>query len=139
MSSIALLRCRNGRPIKGLVTFVIAIKFSLKILSSSWNWKSTVAIGASNCPLAIINWKSTGGSSFDTVCGASNRILRKSAPGVAIDTAPVSMSPSMFNSPKPIGKYSILCFFCKGEFVDSNRNVVSLSGVAGAEVKFGRQ
>ena len=64
----------------------------------------TVAIGASNCPLATIIWNSGGGPSFSIVCGASSQILCKSASGMALDKAPVSMSPSMFNSTKSIGK-----------------------------------
>ena len=101
---MVLLRCRNKRPIKGLVRFVMTMNFSLNVMSPTSNCNSTVAIGASNCPLATIIWNSGGGPSFDIVCGAINRILRKSAPGMALDKAPVSMSPSIFNSPKSIKK-----------------------------------
>ena len=101
---MVLLSCRNKRPIKGLVMFVKTIKFSLNVMSPTSNCNSTVAIGASNCPLATINWKSVGGPSCNIVCGASNRILRKSVSGMVLDKAPVSMSPSMFNYPKSIGK-----------------------------------
>ena len=76
---MVLLRCRNKRPIKGLVRFVITMNFSLNVMSPTSNCNSTVAIGASNCPLATIIWNSGGGPSFNIVCGASNRILRKSA------------------------------------------------------------
>ena len=70
-----------------------------------------------------------GGPSFNIACGASNKFLRKSASGMALDKAPVSMSPSIFNSPKSIGKYGILPLCFIGKFVDSGRNLVSPSGV----------
>ena len=101
---MVLLRCRNRRPMKGLVRFVITMNFSLNVMSPTSNCNSTVAIGASNCPLATIIWNSGGGPPFSIVCGASSRFLRKSAGGMALDKAPVSMSPSMFNSPKSIRK-----------------------------------
>ena len=82
----------------------MTMNFSLNVMSPTSNCNSTVAIGASNCPLATIICNSGGGPSFIIVCGASNRILRKSASGMALDKAPVSMSPSIFNSPKSIGK-----------------------------------
>ena len=107
ISSLVLMRCRNKRPIKGLVRFVMTMNFSLfslKVMSPTSNCNSTVGIGASNSLLATIIWNSGGGPSFKIVCGANNRILRKLATGMAIDKAPVSMSPSMFNSPKSIGK-----------------------------------
>ena len=101
---MVLLRCRNKRLIKGLVRLGMTMSFSLNLMSPTSNCNSTVAIGASNCPLANIIWDSGGGSSFINLCGASNQILRKSASGMALDKAPVSMSSSMFNSPKSIGK-----------------------------------
>ena len=73
-------------------------------MSPTSKCNSTVAIGAYNCPLAIIIWNSGGGPSFNIVCGASNRILRTSVSGMALDKSPVSISPSMFNSPKYNGK-----------------------------------
>ena len=79
MSSMVLLRCRNKRPIKGLVRFVMTMKFFMNVMSPTSNCNSTVAIGAHNCPLASIIWNSGGGPSFYIVCGASNRILRTSA------------------------------------------------------------
>ena len=104
ISSTVLLRCRNKRPIKGLVRFVMTMNFSLNVMSLTSNCISTVAIGASNCPLANITWNSGGAPSFKFVCGASNRILRKSASGMAPDKALVSMSPSIVNSPESKGK-----------------------------------
>ena len=85
---MVLLRRRNRRPIKGLVTFVITMNFSLNVMSPTSSCNSTVAIGASNCPMATIIWNSGGGPSFNIVCGASNRILRKSASGMAPDKHP---------------------------------------------------
>ena len=101
---MVLLRCKNKRPIKGLVRFVMTLDFSLNVMSPTSNCNSTVAIGASNRPLATLIWNSGGGPSFNIVCGASNRILRKSASGMAPDKAPVSMSPSTFNSRNPLEK-----------------------------------
>ena len=89
---------------KGLVRFVMTMNFSLNVMSPTSNCNSTVAIGAYNCPLSTIFWNSGGGPSFNIVCGASNRTLRRSASGMALDKAPVSMSPSIFNSPKSIRK-----------------------------------
>ena len=80
------------------------MNFSLNVMSPTSNCNSTVAIGASDSPLATIIWNSGGGPSFNIVCGASNQILRRSASGMALDKAPVSMSLSIFNSPKSIGK-----------------------------------
>ena len=77
----------------------MTMNFSLNVMSPTSKCNSTVAVGASNCPLATEIWNSIGGPSFNFVYGASNRILRKSAPGMALDKAPVSMSPSMFNFP----------------------------------------
>ena len=48
---------------------------------------------------------------------------------MVIDKATVSMSPSLFESPKSIGKYCILRLFFNGKFVDSGRNLVGPSGV----------
>ena len=78
------MRCRNKRPIKGLVRFVMTMHFSLNVMSMASNCIFTVAIGASSSPLAIINWNSGGGFSFNSVCGASNRSLRKSASGMTL-------------------------------------------------------
>ena len=82
----------------------MTLNFSLNVMSPTSNCISTVAIGATNCPLETITWNSGGGPSFNIVCGASNGILERSASGLALDKAPVSMSPSIFNSPKSIGK-----------------------------------
>ena len=129
ISTMVLLRCRNRRPIKGLVTFLMTMNFSLKVMSPTSNCTSTVAKGASNCPLATIIWNSGGWPSFNIVYGASNRILRKWASGSALDKAPVSISPSRFNSSKFIGKNSILHLFFSAMFADSGRNLLSPSGV----------
>ena len=104
MSSIVLLHCGNKRPIKGLVRFFITVNFSLNVLSLTSNCKSTVVISAFNCPLATINCSSGRRPSFNVVYGASNQFLRKLASGMALDKLAVSMSPSILNSPKPIGK-----------------------------------
>ena len=82
----------------------MTMNFSLNLMSPTSNCNSTVAIGTSNCPLATLIWNSGGELSFNIVCRASNRILRKLASGMAPDKAPVSMSPSILNSPKSIGK-----------------------------------
>ena len=83
----------------------MTMNFSLNVTSSTSNCNSTVAIGASNCPLATINWNSGGGRpSFNIVYRANNRNLLKSVSGMALDKARASMSMSMFNSPKSIGK-----------------------------------
>ena len=94
---------------KRLVRFVMTMKFSLNVMSPTSNCNYTVAIGASNCPLASMIWNSGGGPQFNIECGAGNRILRNSASGMALEKASISMSPSMFNSPKSIGKQSIFC------------------------------
>ena len=105
---MVLLRCRNKRPIKRLISFVTAMTFSLNLMSPTSNCKSTVAIGAFSCPFPTINWNSGGKPSFDFVWGASNGMLRKSAYGMTPDRAIVSMSPSMFNFPKSSEKYGSL-------------------------------
>ena len=72
-------------------------------MSPTSNCYSTVAMGAFNYPLATIVWNSGGGPSINIVCRAGNRILGESASRMAPDKAPVSMSPSIFNSAKSIG------------------------------------
>ena len=129
ISSMALWRCRNERPIKGLVRFVMTTSFSLNVISLTSNCNFTVAISASNCPLATILWNSGGGPSFNFVFAASNRIFGMSASGMTLQKASVSMSTSIFNSPKSIGKYSILRLFFEGKSVDTRRNFVSPCGV----------
>ena len=111
ISNIVLLRCRNKRPIKGLVRSVMTMKFSVNVMSPTSSCTSTVAIGASNFPFATINWNSSGDPSFNIAFGASNRILRKLASRMALDKASISMGPSMFNFPKSIGKFSFLWLF----------------------------
>ena len=103
--------------------------FSLNVMSATSNCNSTVAIGASNCPLTTIIWNSVEAPSFKIVCGASNRILRQSASAKALDKSPKSMRSSKFTYPKSIGKYGILRSFSNGKFVESGRNLVSPSGV----------
>ena len=98
-----LLRCRDKRPIKGLVGFVMTMNLSLNVTSPTSNCNSAIVIGASNYPLANIIWNSGGEPSFNNVCGTSTRILRKSASGMALGKAPVFMSPSISNSPKSVG------------------------------------
>ena len=102
ISSIGLLRCRNKRPINGLVRFVMTMKFSLNVMSAISNCNSTVSMGASNCPLVTIIWKSGGRPSYNIVCGATNRISRKSSLGIALGKEPVSVSLSIFNSRNPL-------------------------------------
>ena len=70
----------------------MTMNFSLNVMSLTENCNSTVAIGASDSPLATIIWNSGGGPSFNIVCGAINRFSRKSASGMALDKAPVSLS-----------------------------------------------
>ena len=112
-----------------LVRFVMTMNFSLNVMSPTPNCNSTVAIGASICPLATILWNSSGGPSFNIVCGASSRSLRKSASRTALDKASVSMSPSIIKSPNSLGKYSRLRLLFIGKFADSGRNLVNPSGV----------
>ena len=95
----------------------MTMNFSLNVMSSTSICNSHVAKGASDCPLATIVWNAGGGLSISNECGASNRILRKSAAGMAVNKAPVSMSPSLLNSPKTFGKYSNLHLFFNGKLV----------------------
>ena len=97
-------------------------------MSLTSNCNSNVAVDASNCPFSTINWNSSGGPSFILVCGAGSQILRDTASGTALDKAPVSMSPSVFNSWKSTGKNNSSRLFFNGRFVDSVRNLVSPSG-----------
>ena len=56
-----MLPCRFRRRLKGLVRLAKTINFSLNVMSPTPNCNSTVAVGASNCPLATLFWKSGGG------------------------------------------------------------------------------
>ena len=120
---------RIGDDPKGLVMLSMTKNFSLNVLSNSWNSTFFVVRGASNCPLATKNGNSGGGPFFNNVCWASNRILRESASGMTLGKVLLSMRPSMFNSLKTIGKYSIRRLFFNGKIVDSETNLVSPSGV----------
>ena len=111
----------------------------MNVLSLTLSCNSIVAIGAFNCPFATITWNSSGLPSFNFVCRTSNRNLRILAPGKALEKAHVSMSPSICNSPKSIGTYSILRLLRNSKFVDSGRNLVSPSGDTWSFENFGRQ
>ena len=63
------------------------------------------------------NLELSGGPSFNIVCGASNRILRKSASGMASDKAPVSMSLSMFNSRNPLENRAFYAYFLMADLL----------------------
>ena len=76
-------------------------------MSPTSNLSSMVLLGVSSCPLATMIWKFGGGPSRITDCGDKSRIFRRSVSGIALDSAPVSMSPSMVTSPKSIGKYNM--------------------------------
>ena len=78
----------------------MTINVSLKVLSATWNSICTVARGAASWKLATINWNSGRGRPFNFSPGASSQILRKLASGMALDKALVSVSLSVFNSPK---------------------------------------
>ena len=60
-SIMVLMRCRKKVPIKRLLRFDMTKNFSLNVMSPTSNCNSTVAIGASNCPLATIVWNSVRG------------------------------------------------------------------------------
>ena len=104
--SFVLLRCWKTRPIKGLSGFVMTKIFPLKVKPPFSNCNSAVAKDDSNCLLAGKIWYSGGGpsSKIAFVCGANNRVLRKSASGMAIDKTPVSISLSMLNARIPLKK-----------------------------------
>ena len=87
-----MLRCRNKRPIKGLLRFVMTTNFSRDVVSTTSICISTVAIGASNFPFETVFRDYGRGPIFSNVCRASNRILCKLASGMALDKAPVSMT-----------------------------------------------
>ena len=116
----------------------MTMNFSLNVMSPTSNCNSTVATGASNCPLATIIWNSGGGPSFNIVCGASNRIFCKSASGMALDKATVSMSPSLFNSPKSVGKKAFYAYFLMA-FFKAGETLWVRPVLPGAVVKHGRQ
>ena len=139
ISSFVLLRCRIGRPMKELVRFVMTIIFSLNVMSPTWNCDSTVTIGVPNCPLATIIWNSGGGPSFNTVCVANNRTFRRSASGMAPDKTPVSMSPSMFNSPNSIRNKAFCVSFLMANLLIAGETFWIRLVLPGPLVKFGRQ
>ena len=64
MSNMVLFRCRNERPMSGLVSFSITMKISWKSMSPTSNLSSTVLYGFSSCPLATIIWKLGAGPSL---------------------------------------------------------------------------
>ena len=74
ISSIVLVFCRNRRPIKGLVRFVVPIDFSLNVMPPILNCNSTVAKGAFKCPLATVFWYSGRRPWFSILCRACNWI-----------------------------------------------------------------
>ena len=126
---MVLLRCLNKRPIKALVRFAMTMNFSLIVMSPTSNCNSTVAIGASNCPLATIIWNSGGGLHLKSYMERVIKFCVSRLPDWLLKKAPVSLSPSTLNFPKSIGKNSILSLFFNDKFVDSRRFLVSPSGV----------
>ena len=129
MSKMVLLLCRKSNPVNGLVGLVMTMKLSLNKISLTPNCISTVALGVSKCPFATIIWKSVGGPSLKIVCSASNRIFCKSASQMALVNCSVLMRPSIVDSPKSIGKKSILFLFFNWRFVDKSWNSVFLLGI----------
>ena len=117
----------------------MAIKSSLKVMSTTSICNYTVALCASNSPLATLNWNSGGGTSFSFVCGASIRILRKMALWRCLTKYPGLWSPRC------------LAFWSPKESIDfcTHSPMVGLLIVGitswvrlvlpGAVVKFGRQ
>ena len=91
----------------GPVRCSITMKISWNSMSPTSNLSSMVLLGVSSCPLATMIWKFGGGPSRITDCGDKSRTFRRSISGIALDSAPVSMNPSMVNSPKSIGKYNM--------------------------------
>ena len=89
----------------------MTMNFSLNLMSPTSNCIFTFAIGASNCLSASIIWNPGGGTTFKIVCGASNRILRKSASGMVLDKAAVSMSSSIFKSQNPLENKEFYAYF----------------------------
>ena len=113
ISNMVLFRWRNERPINGLVSFSMTIKISWKSMSSTSSLSSTVLFGV--CPLATIIWKLGAGLSLIIDCGANNRISRRSASGIVLDRAPVSIRPSNVTSPKSIGiRAYVSCILVRG-------------------------
>ena len=90
---------------------------------SLWRFHGTQChqpqIWVSNCPFATIIWKLGGGTSRITDCGERSRIYRMSISGIALDNTPVFIGPSMVNSPKSIGKYSIRFLHLRFVFVEN--------------------
>ena len=76
LSKMALFLWRKSNPNNGLVSLLMTMKRSLKKISPTFNWCSTVAVSSSKYPFATIFSISGGGLSFKIVCDASIRILK---------------------------------------------------------------
>ena len=100
---------------------------------------STVAIGASNCPLATTIWNSSGRPSFNIVCGASNRFFQKSASGMAPIKAPASMSPSYSSPRNPLENIASNAYFFTVSLLIVGETFWVCLVLPGAVVKIGHQ
>ena len=116
----------------------MSISFSLKVIISTSICISTVAVDASNCPLATIIWNSGGGFHL-VLCGANIRFLYKSTSRVALNKAPLSMRSSGKNSPNSLGKYSILRYFSMLGLLIVSDTLWFRVALPEAVRKFGRQ
>ena len=125
---MVLFRCRNKRPIKGLVRFVMTMNFSLNVMSPTSNCNCTHARGASNCPLATINWKSGGGPSFNIVCGAVLEFCVSRLPEWRWTMHPYLEAGQNLSPRNPLEKIAF-CAGVFGNFANRGRNFLSLSGV----------
>ena len=110
--------CKNISPIMGLDNFSITMKISWNSMSPTSNFSSTVLFGVSRSPFATIIWNDGAGPSFTIDWGASSRIFLRSASGIALEWAPVSMRPSNVSSQKSIGKYSIRLLILRPRLVE---------------------
>ena len=102
-----MISLKEHSPIIGPVKCSITMKISWNSMSPPSNLSSIVLLGVSSCPFATMIWKFGGGTFRITDCGARSRIFRRSISGIALDSSPVSISPSMVNYPKSIGKYNM--------------------------------
>ena len=75
-------------------------------------------LGSLLLPVCDHDLEVRGGPSRITDCGDRIRIFRRSISEIALDSAPVSISPSMVNSPNSIGKYKVRFLYLRFLLVD---------------------
>ena len=113
---MVLFLCQNTNFINGFFKLVISMKLSLNGICPVSICSLIDELGVCKCPFGTIIRNSGKRPSFKIDCGSNSWIIAGSVSEMALVNAPVSVRPSMVNSPKAVGKNSNHFFqrqFCR--------------------------